>query len=290
MPKIAIEQKHTYNSNGYNLLGTNTNAFQPLENINVQFLTYPDMGIDENDRIGRKIRSDYISYETFYMMNNNSGYAKSVGRFYDDYIKVATLAEQADDVNVPEGYIAVDYLNSVQRPLDITIREMFVEFDRDFFPFDRLNAGQINKSDFNDEVKLKLHDWYEQLVVQTGLDDYPSNRNQIRRESTEYTGNFSIIKEKIWHFSHLNPTHHEFDTIKYVRNMNFEAKPEAAPVYYFTAPSDKVLVRIWIGPYNYLVDYGNLGFGVYINTLNDPDGSISICQIKSTMKLSYTDV
>ena len=250
MPKIAIEQKHTYNSNSFSLLGIDTDQFQPLENIQVQFLTYPDLGTDENDRIGRKIRSDYISYETYYMMNNNYSFAKSLGRLYDDYIKAATAAEQQDDINVPEGYLAVDYLNSVQRPIDMTIRGMFVEFDRDFFPFDRLNAGAITRGQFNDEVKLRLHDWYEQLVVQTGLDGYPSNRNQIRRESTEYTGNFNIIKEKMWHFNHLSPSHHEFDTIKYVRNMNFEAKPANAGGQYFTAPSDKVLVRVWIGPYN----------------------------------------
>lgn len=290
MPKIAIEQKHTYNSNGYALLGSDTNQFQSADNIQIQFLTYPDLGTDENDRIGRKIRSDYITYETYYSMNNNYSYAKSIGRVYDDYIKAATAAEQQDDVNVPEGYIAVDYLNSVQRPLDFTIREMFVEFDRDFFSFDRLNSGNITRQQFTEEIQYKLHDWYEQLVIQTGIDDYPSNKNQVRRESTEYTGNFNIIKEKIWHFNHLQPTHHEFDTIKYVRNMNFEPKPDSAGQQYLTAPSDKVLVRMWIGPYNYFIDYGNLGFSVYINSLDDPDGAINVCQIKSTMKLSYTDV
>lgn len=290
MPKIAIEQKHTYNSNTYSLFGSDTDQFQALDVIQVQFLTYPDLGVDENDRIGRKIRTDYITYETYYMLNNNYSFAKSVGRLYDDYIKVSTLAEQQDDVNVPEGYLAVDYLNSVQRPLDMTVREMFVEFDRDFFEFDRLNAGVITRQQFNDELQTKLHDWYQNLVVQTGVDDYPSNRNQIRRESTEYTGNFNIIKEKMWHFSLTSPTHHEFDTIKYVRSMNFDQKPDNAPAQYFTAPSDKVLVRIWIGPYNYFVDYGNLGFGVYINSLNDPDGSMNVAVVKSTMKLSYTDV
>lgn len=290
MPKIAIEQKHTYNSSNFTLLGSDTDQFQPLDNIKIQFLTYPDLGTDENDRIGRKIRSDYITYETYYFMNNNYSYAKSIGRVYDDYIKAATLAEQQDDINVPQGYVAVDYLNSVQRPLDLTVREMFVEFDRDFFPFESLNAGTITRTQFDDEVKLRLHDWYEKLVIQTGVLDYPSNKNQIRRESTEYTGNFNIIKEKMWHFNHLNPTHHEFDTIKYVRNMNFEPKPANAAQQYLTAPSDKVLVRCWIGPYNYLVDYGNAGFSIYINSLNDPDGGINVCTIMSTMKLSYTDV
>lgn len=290
MPKIAIEQKHTYNSNTYSLFGSDTDQFQALDVIQVQFLTYPDLGVDENDRIGRKIRTDYITYESYYMLNNNYSFAKSVGRTYDDYIKAATLAEQADDVNVPEGYLAVDYLNSVQRPLDLTIREMFVEFDRDFFEFDRLNSGNITRQQFNDELQTKLHDWYQNLVVQTGVDDYPSNRNQVKRESTEYTGNFNIIKEKMWHFGLTSPTHHEFETLKYVRNMNFDQKPDNAPAQYFTAPSDKVLVRIWIGPYNYFTDYGNLGFSIYINSLNDPDGAINVAVVKSTMKLSYTDV
>lgn len=294
MPKINIEQKHTYNSNSYALLGSTTENFAPVENIQIQFLTYPEIGTDENDRIGRKIRTDYITYETYYLMNNNYSYDRSIGRFYDDYIKAATLAEQQDDVNVPEGYLAVDYLNSVQRPLDVTIREMFVEFDRDFFPFDRLNSGAIDRNQFNNEIQFKLHDWYEKLVIQTGLDYYPSNKNQVRRESTKYTGNFNIIKEKIWHFSHLNPTHHEFDTIKYVRNMNFEPKPanltDEQARNYLTAPSDKVLLRLWIGPYNYFIDYGNMGFSIYMNSLDDVEGSTSVAVIKTSMKLSYTDV
>lgn len=289
MPKIAIEQKHTYNSESFSLLGSTTDESAPLNNIQIEFLNYPDLGVDENDRIGRKIRTDYISYETYYMMNNNYSNAESIGRVYDDYIKAATLAEQQDDVNVPEGYLAVDYLNSVQRPLDFTVREMFVEFDREFFDFQRLNAGTITRSQFNSDVRLKLHYWYENLVIQTGNDNYPSNKNQIKRESTEYTGSFNILKEKIWHFNHLQPSHHEFDTIKYVRNMNFEPKPENAPAQYFTAPSDKVLVRLWIGPYNYLTDYGNLGFSVYIKP-NVLSGELLALTFKSTIKLSYTDV
>ena len=289
MPRIAIEQKHTYSSETTSIMGTTTDESSPLQNIQIQFLTYPDMGIDENDRVGRKIRSDYITYETYYMLNTNYSNADSLGRIYDQYIKAATLAEQADDVNVPEGFLAVDYLNTLQRPLDMTIREMFVEFDREFFEFDRLNTGNITMTQFNNDVKLRLHDWYDNLVVQTANDNYPSNRNQIKRESTEYTGNFSILKDKIWHFSHTSPTHHEFDTIKYVRNMNFEQKPDNAPVQYFTAPSDKVLVRLWIGPYNYLIDYGNLGFSVYIKP-NVVNGETLVCTMKSTMKLSYTDV
>lgn len=289
MPKIAIEQKHTYNSVGFSIRGTTTDESAPLQNIQIQFLNYPDLGTDENDRIGRKIRSDYISYETYYFMNNNYSSAESVGRVYDDYIKAATAAEQQDDVNVPEGYLAGDYLNSVQRPLDMTVREMFVEFDRDFFSFERLNSGNITRAQFDNDIKLRLHDWYEKLVIQTGVDAYPSNKNQIRRESTEYTGNFNIIKEKIWHFNHLQPTHHEFDTIKYVRNMNFEPKPDNAANSYLTAPSDKVLVRLWIGPYNYFTDYGNLGFSVYIKP-NIVSGELIAVTLKSTMKLSYTDV
>lgn len=270
MPRIPIEQKHTYSSIETELYGSSDNGNLIGDTVKWQVLNYPNLGVDENERIGRKIHTDYISYETFYSLQTNYTLANGVSRVYDLYLdEEAKYYNNVDDNEEGQTTQPVDAdKNSLQSPLNITFREFLVEFDPDLIDYAN-----------DEETQNYLLTWYQQLVVQTAAGGVASNRQQIKRESTNYTGTFRILKDKLHHINFQKQVVHDFGTIEYKRNLNF-----ADDVF----PTQGLLLRFWIGPQNIFIDYGNQAFGVYIQA-EYPD-QISILTIRSTMKLSYSDV
>lgn len=271
MPRIPIEQKHTYNTIQNTLYGTYRTDNLISDTVFWQLLTYPELGVDENERIGRKIHTDYISYETYYQLQTNYTLANGIGVFYDDFLDEE--ARYYNNVNDNEEGNPLDPIdaqrNTLQSELDIVFREFWVEFEPD----------SINVLDV-DQTQQFLLDWYQKLVVQTAPEGTASIRQQVKRESTQYTGTFKILRDKLHHINFRKQLIHDFGTFEYKRNLNF-----ADDIY----PTQGILIRFWIGPQNALLDYGNLGFGVYLQggAIND---QVAIINVSSTMKLSYSDV
>lgn len=252
------------------MYGTYENALLN-DSVFWQLLTYPTLGVDENNRIGRKIHTDYISYETYYQLQTNYTLETSIGKVYDGF-----LDEEAgyyNDVNdAQEGPVdgPVDAKrNTLQSGLDIVFREFIVEFEPD-----SVDIGNT------EQTQLFLLNWYQYLVIQSGPNYLASIRQQVKRESTPYTGSFRILKDKLHHINFQKQLIHDFGTIEYKRNLNFAESPQ---------PTQGLLIRFWIGPQNVLLDYGNLGFGIYTQSEAVQD-KIALLNVYSTMKLSYSDV
>lgn len=269
MPRIPIEQKHTYQSNQFTVYGAFFEDGIPTDTIRYQFLNYPTIGTDEENRIGRKIRTDYISYEIYIQLQTIPTLENGIGRIYNSYLdwESTQYNDQPDD-EAAEGNVDGDQ-NSLQSPLNVTVREFLVEFDRN----ELFTLGDPN-------LQIFLSNWFQSLNVQTGIFQHASNRNQIKRESTIYTGSYNIIKDKLHHLTLGKQLIHEFGTIKYVRNLNFGTIDEW--------PTEKALIHFFVGPQNIYIDYGNLGLASYIQSFEEDQ--ISVCNVYSTLKLSYVDV
>lgn len=271
MPRIPIEQKHTYNSMQRTLYGTYVANRLIGDTVVWQQLTYPVLGTDEDERIGRKIQTDYISYETYYQLQTNYSLQNALGNFYDKYLDAE--AQAYNDVADDEEGAPLDPIdgmrNSLQSPIDLTFREFIVEFEPDAF-------------DITDEeaTQTYLLNWYQALVVLTGPNIVSSNRQQIKRESTLFTGTFRILKDKLHHVSFQKQMVHDFGTIDYKRNLNFAEADQ---------PTQGIFLRFWIGPQNCIVDYGNLAFGIFLQS-GEVNDQVAVLNINSTMKLSYSDV
>lgn len=269
MPRIPIEQKHTYQSANLLLYGAYLEDGVPLDSIRYQFLNYPTQGTDDENRIGRKIKTDYLTYEIYIQLQNIPTLENGVGRAYNSYLdwESTQFNDQPDDV-AAEGNIDGDQ-NSLQSPLNISVREFLVEFDRN----DLYTIGDVQLQTF-------LSNWFQSLNVQTGIFPYASNRNQIKRESTIYTGSYNIIRDKVHHLTLGRQLIHEFGTIPYKRNLNFGTINEW--------PTEKALIHFFVGPQNIYIDYGNLGFASYIQAYEDDQ--LSVCNVYSTLKLSFIDI
>lgn len=286
MPRIKIEDKHTYSSQNLALHGrmsaTAGGVFDP-DQIQVNFPTFPAPGTDESNRIGRKITTSSLSWETFLSLSNllesNTGTIKSIGQLYRVY------ANNLDELlNVDSLFFPGEFGNMLKiLPLNISIREFVVEFDTEFFQ-DFVDGDVIDTTDAN--FKILMKSWFDNLVILNGTNGPTSNRTQIKRESTGYTGQFNILYDKIHYMSFSKPIIHIKQTIPYKRTLNFNSGTNAI------IPSNKMVIHFFIGPNSVLIDYGNYSFGEEINSIvngNNQNKAV-ICQIYETLKLKYVDI
>nr|QWB14900.1 capsid protein [Cressdnaviricota sp.] len=277
MPRIHIEDKHTYFSHNALISGVNTDSAISFTHYNVNRPvivvaepTYPATGTDENNRIGRKIRTSSLMTE-FYLNLFNSLDNLNTNTIYDYYAysNSNTLSSLTADVTPrPPAF------NTNEMALDVSIRHMIVEFD-----------PEHTKGYTPQEFFEYIWDWFEQLNVLTGNYNMHSNRQQIKRESTSYTGNFNILHDKVIHLSLQKPIYHGNLVIPYVRNLNFDSQGNA--------PTNKRVYQMFIGPTNVFIDYGSYRLGQFIqNAENVPDGgpNIFVGTLSNTLKLSYTDI
>lgn len=278
MPRIPVESKHTYQS--YNGLicgvniddnngGSHFNRDRPLINGSIPY--YPPMGVDENQRIGRKIRTESLVSEFFINLFNTLD-NENFNTIYDYYTYNNSDTQQqiTSDVSPQQAPF-----NTNEQDLDVSIRHFIVEFDRDFLDNFDVTGG---------EAFSRLYDWFFQLNVFTGEYNMHSNRQQVKRESTQYTGNYSILYDKMIHLSLHKPIYHGNVSVPYVRHLNFDGE---ASEY----PSNKVVIQFFIGPTNLYIDYGSYNLGQFIEN-NPPDAppNIIIAELSNTLKLNYTDV
>lgn len=287
MPRIKIEDKHTYSSVNMALGGrmsrNDINIFDP-DMIQANFPTFPAPGTDENNRIGRKVTTSSISWETFLCLNNsisqNVNNVKTIGQWY----RVWADTIDAGILNDENLFFPSEFGNMTKiEPITVSIREFVVEFDLEFFQ-DYVDGDVVDSADVN--FRQLLANWFYNLVIQNGTTPNASNRTLIKRESTGYTGQFTILYDKIHYMSFSKPQLHIKETIPYKRTLNFNSGNAAI------LPSNKLVCHFFVGPSSVYVDYGNLTFGDYLglSVLGNNASRLIVCQIYETLKLKYVDI
>lgn len=276
MPRIPIEKKHTYYSYNSNLCGTNNDSANTDDRYNANrpiilhhAPNYPSTGTDESNRIGRKIRTDSIVSEFFLSLYNTLD-NDNLNTIYDFYAYHNSDVDQAIRTQVSPQQVA---FNTNEQDLDVSIRCMFVEFD-----------PEIIQGRTEQELSNYLWNWFFQLHVFTGTDNMHSNRQQVKRESTQFTGNFNILHDKVIHLSLRKPIYHGNVVIPYSRLLNFDGVGNGTP-------TNKLVFQLFIGPTNVFIDYGSLALGNFIaNSPINGGPNMFVAHINNTMKLNFTDV
>lgn len=275
MPRIPIEQKHTYVSVDTSIMGSRTaNSNYGANNtenryiINYQSPNYPVTGTDENNRIGRKITSQSIVSE-FYLSLLNTLDNDNLNTVYDFYTVLNSNTYTKISQTVTPQTTA---FNTNEQNLDVSIRHMFVEFDPE--QFKNMTAAQIS---------YFLWDWFVNLNINSGgTDTMHSNRQQVKRESTAYTGQFNIIHDKVIHLSLQHPIYHGNVTIPYKRHLSFDSQG--------ANPTNKLLFELFIGPTNCNIDYGSYSYGQVIQDPAIQRTNIYVAELKRTMKFTFVDI
>lgn len=274
MPRIQIEDKHTYVSVNTPIYGGRVDgSTYASSNINDRTIiyalepTYPVTGTDESNRIGRKIYSSSLCSEGFIKLyntidNNNINTMYDVYTFHnsDEYTKAAS---QTTPQQQP--------FNTNEQALDVSIRHMFVQFD---------DTKDLSAN----ELKEYLWNWFTQLYIQTGNYNVTSNRTQMLRESTRFTGQFKILYDKVHHLTLQNPIVHYKEVIPYKKQLNFDGTGAGRP-------TNKMILELFIGPTNIFTDYGSFGLGQWIsNQANQLSPNIYVAELSTTLKFKYTDM
>lgn len=265
MPRIAIEQKHIYKTYENFIVGniSRDNVVQSVANFRSNEPEYPVQGTDENNRIGRKISTQFLSEEGILSLNLYTE-DNSLLDYWNAY-----LQDQMGAM-IPNNYeFPVDNLKVV-----IPIRHMIVTFE---------DSEMYNGTDA--ERGLYLSQWYKNLVIQTFVSPAvnPSVLTDTMRESTPYTGRFNILKDDMYYldFKSKHEIHFKYK-LPIKRTVNFDAQG--------SDPTNLHLFSIWIGPINPYTDYFNRGFGGFLVDTQQITTPPIVAYVNSTMKLSYIDV
>ena len=274
-PRIQIEDKHTYNSSNFVVYGARFD--NQASNINNDFNnnrglvkymspTYPSNGTDENNRIGRKIYTSSLCTEGFIKLYNVMDNT-NVNTIYDVY-----TYHNSDEYTLLAGAVSPQSapFNTNEQNLDVSIRHMIVAFDIE------------NKTDL--ELSQYLYDWFTKIYIQTGTYNLSSNRTQMLRESTQYTGEFRILFDKVHHLTLKNPIVHYKEVLPYKKTFNFDGTGNLQP-------TNKKVYELFIGPTNIYIDYGSFSIGQWIENNNGAlSPNIYVAEVSSTLKLKYTDM
>lgn len=277
MPNLHAEGKHTYKSSKFTLYGSTNYSTTAWNQSNTDvasciaytYPNYPVTGTDENNRIGRKIQSTSIVVEGFLSLFNNNLDSTDEKSVYENYCRYTSDTLQAISDEMTPNAPAFD---PTEQPLKVSIRHMFIEVEPETF-------------DTTTDLTLSedLWNWFNSLHVYSGTDVISSNQQQVKRESTQYTGTYNIISDDLIYLSLHKPFKHYTKTIPYKRNLNFDGTGS-------TFPSNKILFEVFIGPTNIYIDYGNEAFGRWLLFDNNYDDiNQKTVLIKSTMKLKYND-
>lgn len=274
MRRIPVEEKHIYSHLDTPLFGNirTGNIIAPTGTFRWHNPVLPVQGTGQDQRIGRKIRTMNVVVEGYITLDNrsdpngvpaggNPGYWYYYNGFYEDFI------EDFENTRIPFRNLS----------LTIPIRHMVVEFkDEDFY------------EGTDQEKSTYLTEWYKNLVIQTNnvSTDYPSVQQSVLRESTPYTGRFTVLKDVIYWIDNVEKTQVHFNyTLPYNKVVNFEADGSDA--------TNSHLYFLFIGPTNPLFDYRNRAFGTWltssVNNVNNADIPPIIADIDVTTKVKYLD-
>lgn len=266
MPRVKIEQKHTYNNSSQALNGifrTDYTIADQATNASIVYPSrpsYPIQGVEDNQRIGRKVTATSIVIEGFtqlYSANPGSDLNSAFTKF-DRFLADSDLGEAS--VNL----------------FKVGIRQFVVEVDTEFV------QGLTN-----DELKRKWLKWFHQLVIFTDTSQQVSNSTMVKRESTSYTGQFKILLDKHYILSQKSPQVHYQYTLDYKRELNFDGTGASLP-------TNKVVYLLTFGPTSLFRDYYNYGYSVYLQSQSGTIGASTnpfyVANCVSNIKLNYIDI
>lgn len=213
MPITIIEDKHVYQNSGYYTQHANylpliwensaaltftspNNILQPTANVKAWTLPVPVQGTDENQRIGNKISPQ--SYHCDIVIQP---------RDFNDY-----LPNFFNKLFLTGGGIQSE-TNYLLTKSKYCMRLMVVDFYGDEkFKLPDACVQDIEHSADNDEynnVMMHLNLWYRKTYVPTG--EYSTEHREtvscsqkMLRESTEFTGRFKILYDRLIKFSPKN--------------------------------------------------------------------------------------
>lgn len=271
-PRLRIEDKHTYLNYSARIDGNNrTNGIlTPISVFRVQEPYWPVQGTDENNRIGRKIQTSSIHHEGYISLPLSSDEGNvfwtlpTILDGWNGYLQDLVQRLRPDNYEFPAS----------KTSFSIPIRHMWVEFyDEDF------QTGTASTQ------AVYLQDWFKNLTVQIGSnsEDVPSVQTKMLRESTQYTGNFKILKDTMYWLSPDKPLVHFNEEIPFRRSLSFEAAG--------SDPSNARIYSLWIGPIQPLYDYFNSGFGQWMSNSNEnPEVPFVCANVSANIKLKYIDL
>lgn len=272
MPRIKIEDKHTYFNYADRIDGNN--RYNAITSVTGVFHTHrpywPVQGTDENNRIGRKIQTQSIVHEGYLTMPLTTDEGQTYFTIptildgWNGYMQDLVARIQPDNYEFP----------TAKTMFSIPIRHLWVEFYDD--EFERGTTA---------DKAVYLQDWFKNLTVQIGANNQqiPSIQTKMLRESTPFTGDFKILKDKIYWLSPSKPVVHFKETIKYKRSLSFDAQG--------ADPTNSHIYSLWIGPTQPLFDYNNPGFSAWMNNGEENPAPPFVCaNIQANMKLKYIDV
>lgn len=276
MPRLLIENKHIYSHVSTPILGNirQDQVISPVGVFRWHEPTYPAQGTGVDGRIGRKIQSESILVEGYLQLENtitadepaagNPTIEYYVNGYLQDYMAICE----------PNNYEYDVQNNSISIP----IRHMVVKFkDSKFY-----RGTDADKGNY-------LMSWFKSLFIQsTGAPThFPSVQQDVKRESTPYTGEFKILKDTMYWLNAKDKQQVHFNyELPYKHIINFEADGGE--------PTNSHIFFLWIGPVNPIFDYRNRAFGMFLNnqfgTVLDIDKNPIVAQVDATFKLKYIDM
>lgn len=290
MPRIHIEDKHVYSTFPQRALYTDFKRSGSSVDVTpdpvINKLTYPVAGTDESNRVGRKVYTSSIMSEGYIYFDNTLNFSQNLSTGTASFGRIFYGTEDNSLSPGEPGYMGRKYtqldelLNPLQEKWRISIRHFIIEFDdNDFYSKDSYAA------------RTYIVNWFKNLVIQTTTTRYPSNTTEIKRESTQYTGTFRILKDNVYYLTPSQTVVHYNYTLPYKRTLNFDSSGG-------DFPTNKTVIEVFIPACDYKVDFGNLDFGNYVydytaGTLGLGDFNNIIVNsgyINSSIKLKYTDI
>ena len=268
--RAKIEQKHTYKNSVQLLSGifkANTNISNANVSPDIVYFSrpyYPIQGVEDNQRIGRKITTTSLVIEGFInLFTHQPAAQQSLSAFevFNDYVNELS----------PTQPLVKETVN----PFKVGVRQLVVEFDSEFIG---------NKTDA--ELKDVFLKWFHELCIYTDTSTQVSNSTFVKRESTSYTGQFKILLDKHYILSQKSQEVHYQYSINYKRDLNFDGTGSSLP-------TNKVIYLLTFGPTSLEHDYYNYGFSEYMIThssdlpASTEDFHVAYCT--SNLKLNYID-
>lgn len=210
MPFTKIEVKHIYqNSSHYAGAGSflpliwdnranatytsPNNVYQPTANVKAWTLPVPTQGTDEDQRVGNKITPQSYHCDIVICPKDFGDYLPNM--FNKLFLGGGGIQSETNYLLTKSKYymrlMVVDFYNDDR----FKIPDQFVSNIE----------GSADNDDYN-SVMLELRNWYQSTYVPTGRADAVnvSCSQRMLRESTEYTGSFKILGDRLLKFSPKN--------------------------------------------------------------------------------------
>lgn len=265
MPRIKIEEKHIYTTYENFIVGNiaRDSVVQSIANFRSNQPTYPVQGTDEDNRIGKKISTQFLSEEGIISLNTYTD-TNSLLDYWSGYLQDQMLNLDPSNFEYPVNNLGIT----------IPIRHIVATFeDENFYKGTDAERG------------LYLAEWYKNLVIQTfNISTVnPSILTDTKRESTPYTGRYKILKNDLYYldFQSKREIHFKYK-LPLKRTVSFESQG--------SDPSNLHIFSVWIGPINPYTDYFNRGFGGFLVDTQEITTPPTVAFVNSTMKLQYIDI